>query len=267
MKKYLSIGLVILIGTNLVALGGVAYNRMGEATAHLTLTERELSLPYNDSFQNENSGSSLSINWRMPTGADEIYYAYNSRDVTISTDELLALGFSQTDVEGDYWLGSRELYWVLEFDGTLHKAEIEKAAMKYQRAVTTYEEQPNADNSSNRKEYRDNLEREKISNSRLFFVEAAADYKSLANKFAGQQNLLYVKGLARPSYNRDDETYRLMLGELAIGNIMVPLAHTKVFSGLKSLQRQDIKPPRYAVDIKWGKRLEPWIISTMKLVE
>jgi hypothetical protein len=50
MKKYLIIGLVILLGTNLVVLGGVAYNRMGEATAHLTLTERELTLPY-DAFK------------------------------------------------------------------------------------------------------------------------------------------------------------------------------------------------------------------------
>ena len=77
MKKHLLIGLTILIGSNLAVLGGVVYNRMGDATAQLTLTERELSLPYNSGAQKENSGMSLSINWRTPTGKNETYYPYN----------------------------------------------------------------------------------------------------------------------------------------------------------------------------------------------
>ena len=267
MKKYLIMGLVILLGTNLVVLGGVVYNRMGEATAHLTLTERELTLPYDGSFEKENSGTLLSINWRTPTAVDEPYYAYNSPDVKISKDELLALGFEQSDVENDSWLESRELYWAFEFDGAVHKAEIEKAAMKYQGAVASYEEQPNDGNKRDKKDHKENLEREKTSNSRLFFLAAAADYKSLANKFSAQQNILIVKGLAKPYYNSNDEAYRLMLGHLLVSNIMVPLKYTEVFLGLDISQTKDITPPRYAVDIKWGSRLEPHIISTMRLVD
>jgi hypothetical protein len=267
MKKYLLTGLVILLGTNLLVLGGVTYNRMGEATAHLTLTERELALPYNSSIQQENSGTSLYIDWRTPTGADEIYYSYSTRDIKISKGELLKLGFTQIEVENDYSVESRELFWALEFDGALHKAEIDKAAKKYQHTLVTYEKQPNDGNLKDKKEYSKNLEREKVSNSRLFFVEAASDYRSLVDKFSGQQNILIVKGFAKPFYNSQEESYSLMLGQLSVSNIMVPLTHTEVFSKLTRLQAQDIKPPRYSVDIKWGSRLEPWIVSTMSLAE
>jgi len=269
MKRYLLIGLTILIGTNLAALGGVVYNRMGDATAQLTLTERELSLPYYRGSQKENSSISLTINWRTPTGENETYYPYNSRNIKLSKDELLTLGFAQSEVRDNYWIESRELYWAFEFDGALHKAEIIKAEDKYQTALTTYEEKPNDTNSRKKTEYSESLAREKTTNSRLFFLKVSADYESLANKFSGQKNILIVKGLTKPYYNNNgnDKTYSLMLKHLSVKNIMVPLEHTEVMSNLKRANRRDITPPRYTVDVSWGSRLEPWIINTNKLEE
>lgn len=267
MRKYLLIGLTILIGTNLAALGGVAYNRISEATAQLTLTERELSLPYNSGAQKENSGISLSINWRTPTGNNATYYPYHSRDVNLTKVELLALGFTQTDNKDNYWIESRELYWAFEFDGALHKAEIKKANEKYQAALATYEEQPNDTNSRKKTEYNESLDKEIKSNSRLFFIEASAEYESLANKFSGQQNILIVKGLAKPYYNNNDNTYSLLLKHLSVRNIMVPFEFAEVMSNLKRVDRRDITPPRYAVDVSWGSRLEPWIIDVKGLTD
>jgi len=264
MKKYLLIGLIILIGTNLAVLGGVAYNRMGEATAQLTLTERELSLPYNSSARKENSGMSLSIDWRTPSRNNETYYP---RDIRITKDELLALGFAQVDVKDNYWVESRELYWAFEFDGALHKAEVIKAKEKYQTALLAYEEQSSDTNSYKKNEYSESLAREKTTNSRLFFVEASADYESLATKFAAQQNILIVKGLAKPYYNNSDKTYSLQLMHLSVRHIMVPLEYTKALVDLKRIDRQDITPPRYAVDISWGNRLEPWIVDVKRLTD
>jgi len=265
MKKYLLIGLTILIGTNLATLGGVAYNRMGDATAQLTLTERELSLPYNSGAEKENSGLSLSINWRTPTENNETYYPYNSRDIRLTKDELLALGFEQTDVKDNYWVESRELYWAFEFNGDLHKAEIKKANEKYHDALATYEEQPNDTSSRKKMEYNESLAREKTSNSRLFFIEASADYESLANKFSGKQNILIVKGLSKPYYN--NKAYSLLLKHLSVSNIMVPLEYSEALSHLKRVERRDVTSPRYAVDISWGGRLEPWVTNTNKIEE
>jgi hypothetical protein len=260
MKKYLFIGLIILVGTNLVVLGGVAFNRMGDTTAQLTLTERELSFPYYSGAHKENSGISLSIKWRTPTQKNEIYSPYHSKSINITKDELLALGFDKSDVKDNYWVESQELYLALEFDGALHKAEIKKASEEYQTQLATFEEQDK--NINNRKmEFKKNLQREKTSNSRLFFKEASANYESLEAKFAGQKNILIVKGLGKPYYNSNERSYKLQLQHLLVRNIMIPLEYSDVFSSLERLDRQDITPPRYSVDLNWGKRLEPWVVD------
>lgn len=267
MKKYLLLGLAVLIGTNLVALSGVAYNRMGDVTSQLTLTERELSLAYNSAAPKENSSMSLTINWRTPTGENESYYPYNSREISLSKDELLSLGFTQIDNKDNYWAETRELYWAFEFDGALHKVEIKKALDKYQAAITTFEEQPNDTNKRKKTESSENLEREKIANSRLFFIEASADYASLANKFSGQRNILIVKGLANFYYKSHDQTYSLMLRHLLVNHIMVVLEHIDVFSGFERRSRRDIASPRFAANIKWGSRLEPWIVDVKRFTD
>ena len=265
MKKYLLIGLIILVGTNLVTLSGVAFNRVGEATTQLTLTERELSLPYNRGIQKENSGISLAIDWRKPTGSDTSYYSYNSQDIKITKVQLLALGFEPLDSESNFWAESRELYWALEFDGVLYDAEVKRAELHYQDSFATYQEQPNDTNSEKKKEALKRLNREKKSNSRLFFLEAAKNYEPLSTKFSGRKNILIVKGLAKPYYNNVQKNYSLLLRHLSVSNIMVPLEQAEFFSGLTRLNNNDITPPRYAVDIKWGSRLEPWIIDVKKL--
>jgi hypothetical protein len=267
MKKYLLIGLIILMGTNLVVLSGVAFNRMGEMTTQLTLTERELSLPYNRGIQKENSGISLSIDWRKPTRANTTYYSHNSQDINITKEELLVLGFGQFDGESIDWVESRELFWALEFDGALYDAEVNKAELRYQTSLATYEEKPNETKNQEKKEALHRLSREKKSNSRLFFLEAAKDYESLSTKFSDNKNILIVKGLAKPYYNNVQKNYSLLLKHLSVSNITVPLEHIEIFSGLTGLYNNDITPPRYAVDIKWGSRLEPWIVDVQKLVD
>lgn len=264
MKKYLLMGLAIIIGTNLVVLSGVAFNRSEEATSSLILTERELSLPYNIQSQKENSGLSLSINWRTPSQDDKPFY-YNSNQMFISKNALLALGFEQIETQHSNRSEPLEIYWALEFDGALHRAEITKTAAKYQQLLLAYEELDNNENKLKKEQYNDLLIREKVSNSRLFFVEAAADYKTLASTFSGQKNILIVKGLANYSYNSENETYNLHLKELSVGNIMVPLEYMDVFSGLSRGNRKSTEPPRYTVNVKWGTRLEPWVVDTKRL--
>lgn len=265
MKKYLMMGLVILIGTNIMVLAGVSYNRMGDAKAQLTLTERELLLPYRTSAQQENSGISLTINWRTPTHNNESYSPYQSKDITLSKDELLALGFQLINEHDNYWAESKELYWALEFDGALYQAEITKATEKYNSVLADFKEQPNDSNKRIEKRWRENLTKEKTSNSRLFFIEAAAHYQTLANKFTNQPNILIVKGLTKPFYNKNHQTYSLRLSQLSVSNIMVPFAYADVFYGLLRVNREDIPTPRYALTINWGNSLEPWVIDAQKL--
>lgn len=270
MKKYLLIGLTILIGTNLVALGGVAYNRMGEITAQITLTERELSLPYNNGAQKENSGITLSINWRTPTRPITTSYSYSyfsSQDIKTTKSELYDLGFEKLDIERNSWVESRELYWALEFNGDLYLAELEKAELNYKNSVEIYENTQSEENNREKMQSKRRLEREKVSNSRLFFLEASKNFESLANKFSKQQNVIIVKGLAKPYYNNKQESYSLLLKHLSVSKIMVPFEYTEALSALKSSNKNNIISPRFAVDIKWGSRLEPWIVDVECLTD
>ncbi|NQY64728.1 MAG: DUF4824 family protein [Alteromonadaceae bacterium] len=269
MKKYLYVGLFILIGTNVVALSGVALNRSGEQTSQLTLTERELTLPYNSDAQSENSGMSLTINWRIfdENNGRYIPYSYSLKSIKITEKELVDLGFGEFNEKQKFRSESRELYWALEFDGALHDAEIKKVEINYQEAQSAFNNDPNDANKRKKDDLKDSLAREKTTRSRLFFMEVAANYKTIAAKYSGLNNVVIVKGLAKPDYNRDDKTFSLSLDQLLILNIMVPLEHVDVFKGLNSRDWRIISKPRYAVDVKWGGRLEPWIIGAHKLNE
>lgn len=260
MKKYLWMGLSLLIGSNLVVLAGVAYNRLNEVTAAVTLTERELQLPYNSSAQQENSGLSLQIVWRSPSAEDEAYQPYNAKESRLSKEQVLALGFELPD-DGYYGVQSQPLYWALEFDGALHDAEVVKAEQRYHKALATYNAQPNEDNTRLKDDAFDFLEKEKLTNSRLFFVKAAADYQSLATEFADQNNIIFVKGLAKAYYHQNTDSYGLSLNQLLVNHIMVPLADTKPLKGLSRLGYRDIIAPRYSVEVNWGSRFEPWIVA------
>lgn len=263
MKKYLLIGLIVLIGSNIAVLAGVAYNRMGNSTAQLTLTERELTFPYSSFSQKENSGISLRINWRVPVKKDADYNFYHPRKIKVTKEELLALGFEPKNIKDLFSAESKELYWAFEFNGEIYQAELEKALSKYQSVSVAYQKQPNKTNKRDKENYQKNYDREKLTKSRLFFIEANNNYQALQTKYTNRKNILIVKGLTKPYH--DDDGYGLILQNLSIENIMVPTKYSDVFYGLKNLSRQDITPPRYDVDVKWGSQLQPWIINAERL--
>ena len=63
--RTLGIGLALIVLTNAVALGGVWWNRSAAPDSSLTLSERELGLPWRALRNRENSGLDASIHaWR-----------------------------------------------------------------------------------------------------------------------------------------------------------------------------------------------------------
>jgi hypothetical protein len=61
-RTLFALGFILLVATNLVVLAGVLLNRSAEPEALMTLTERELPLPFR--LHKENSGLALRIAWR-----------------------------------------------------------------------------------------------------------------------------------------------------------------------------------------------------------
>ena len=265
MKKYLIIGLVIILGSNLVALANVAFNRAGEVSSQLTLTERELLLPYNTRAQRENSGISFAINWRAASKDNNAYSYYSAKQIKITKKELIALGFVNPEKQSSYRSEPLEMYWALEFNGALYHDELKKSALRYKEALLTNKAQPSKEHKRLEEECRDEVAREKASNSRLFFMEASASYQALATKFKDRDDILIVKGLAKYYHVNKDKTYRLSLNNLSVSNIMVPLAHSEVFTGLSRRINRESKKPRFSVTVNWGSRLEPWVVDAQRL--
>ena len=139
MKRYLTLGLLIIILTNIMLFLGVWINRTGQTTSELALTERELSLPYLNFSQPENSGLALQIKWRVPVQESDSGGHYNyQRSIDISKIELKNLGFKPEKLIQKSNILKKELYWALEFDGDLYQKQLSTTKDNYQTFLVTF---------------------------------------------------------------------------------------------------------------------------------
>jgi hypothetical protein len=136
-------GLALIVLSNAVALGGAAYNRLGEPQGRLHLTERELVAPFNPgSRDSENSGLSLRLRWRsLPLPRtdheeDDLYSENGGAPAWLDDGKMISLGFkalspSERDaasLQSRVQQGlPREVLVVLELDGPASKESLRRA--------------------------------------------------------------------------------------------------------------------------------------------
>ena len=103
--RTLAIGLGLIVLTNAVALGGVWWNRAAAPENSLTLSERELGLPWRALRNRENSGLALNLNWRVADReAGEFVSGYTVNGGTpewLDGARMQALGFTLDDIASD----------------------------------------------------------------------------------------------------------------------------------------------------------------------
>lgn len=262
MKKYLLLGLALLFGSNIVLISGALMNRSGEPVAHLSLTEREVTLPYSYGNSIDDSSVFLRINWRVPTPPTEEYNRYSSRHIDVTEQEFLALGFELTQMPDGTRRATynerRPLYWALEFDGELYRAELESAKRYYEASIADVESHDTERHQNILKRSNELLANEKHRSSRLFFVEMSQDYQKLVDKYADKSNIVVLSGLTSPSYYTKDDRYSLSLSALTVAEVMVPAEHIDKFP-VRQRFSDDGQPAPFRVDVAWGSRLEPWV--------
>jgi len=268
-----AIGFVILVATNIVVLSGVASNRSGEPETLITLTERELRLPYR--VHEENSGLALGLAWRA-LGKDDDFDKYPEwRSLAwLSAEKLEELGFNIDDYlrsEGNVTLHKepipREVFIVLENNGEAYREALRRAETVLEKEEGLFK------SNSGDKRLRDNFEgaekrlkRERISESRLFAIDAGLDPKKLGEKYNDRTRFIIARGLVKPTYRHENKTKEVVgyITKISIERIHVPLKHRQVFDAIpvedKSKQNE-LRPPRYKVELAYGSRLEPWIVS------
>ncbi|MDH4607631.1 DUF4824 family protein [Pseudomonas sp. BN102] len=255
-RNALLAGLALIGLTNAIALAGVWYNRSGEADSRLLLSGRELQRSY-DWSQHENSGLALRLDWRLPsdTDSDERY-----RSRMLDEAKLLSLGFELPDTEGKhrYRGHNREVLVVLEMDGPARKAERERERQRREKARAALAAEPgdkklqDADRAA-----REYLEQEERHRSRLFAVDVGLDREALRARYPDRSRYALVPGNLHAWVQ--DKRLTGQIGQLRIAEINVPHAWRENLGKELARDSHGKRPPRFQMEVSFGRRLEPWI--------
>lgn len=197
--RALIIGLALIVLTNTIALSGVAYNRSGEPSATLQLTERELQIPYWRWPDNENSGIDLRLAWRVHDtydGDESASYSWDRSGAWLNREKLDSLGFETSTAirneerdAGGFYEPSRDVFLVLEYDGDAHRAALEHARKMALRTTTDTGATPESVRGAKAR-----LEDEERSESRLFVIDAGVDAEALRTRYARRDKYAIVRG-------------------------------------------------------------------------
>jgi hypothetical protein len=251
----LPVGIALILVTNLVVLVGVASNRQGEATARLTLTERELRL--RQSYDYENSGVSLRLEWGQTygwSGYDWLTIAKLTElgfDVSVDPNSEEAEEFYRYPLPVEAWL-------VLEFNGAAWKKHLESLRADIRR----YTPDISTDGDPDRRlaKARADLELAKAMGTRLLVVDAGLNPESLRKRYPHQDGHLVVRGEIGIRRLRDSPRAEIAgyVSSPLVTKLHVPLPYSKSLESLDDTVHQQ-PGPRYEVDVVYGSRSEPWI--------
>ncbi len=279
----LAIACVLIVGA--ITLLGVARNRAGEPDSDVVLTERELSIPR--WLPEENTGLSLRIEWfgpRMRSAPDE---------TRLDRAKLESLGFDcgfpaeAPSAEEHYGrVVPRDAVLVLEYDGDAARRWL---AEREKETATALEKAAGESDAAKREkresEARDSLERARSAGTRLFLVDVGLDALELRRRYPDRSRYVLARGTVRMLVEpaaagppaKPARVYGVV-GSLLVDAIHVPPGQRALLDSLVASDRRAAPPktppgasretgaepwhpPRYRVRVRWGHRLEPWIVS------
>ena len=268
----LVLGLGLVLATNVVALAGIAYNRMGEAESVLVLSERELTVPVAYGLDSENSGISLRLNWRISLSPN----VYERHAEWLDAEKLEELGFNLPPANDSRPLYrsplEREAYLVLELNGKSYEAALARARAHAKAEAELAQANPDKKEFYNRRQRAQMaLEREERTASRLFVVDVGLDAERLRASYPDRSRYAVVHGTVQPTlrlHDRKEGTQKFDgrtawygIVSVAASHIHVPLAHRAAFPEPAKTWTPEPAHPRFTTTVAFGRRLEPWILD------
>lgn len=292
-RKYIYIaGGILILLTNIVALGGVAWNRKGDPRTVMKLSERELYLPYNSQREfNENSGIALHLRWQSAEGwgrqgpYKEIHKSGDPCEPGwLDQEKLKSLGFDVSQPAGtpegkrhyDKEL-PREAFLVLEFNGPAYVRAVEAARKKLadQEALLKGYSSGKWGSVTGVQDEVKYLKRElediEQSETRLFVVDAGLNAQTLRTRYPDIAKYAIVHGEVKPGYfvcgeKNNVTVIRGSVQELSITEINVPFRYRHQFEPLRRMfasgsldEEKKGRAHPYEVTLVYGQHLEPWI--------
>lgn len=248
MNRSLWLGLGLIVLSNAVALGGVWYNRSGEAQAHLLLSERELSLVPDALLRgHENSNPRLRLLWRRPGDAWQLPW--------LDEAKLRELGFAP-ELPGRR--SARPLWLVLELDGPSYRQRLEGRRQALAAAEAALLARPGSEELlRQRDERRRALRQEEREASRLLLVDAGTDAEVLRRTWPDRRRQVLLPGRLTPHLNAAGPGYGASI-ELDNDRLSVPRQWREVFRDWKGYREER---PAVRVEVAFGRRHEPWVVD------
>ncbi len=259
-------GIALILITNAVALGGVAWNRSGDPEAVLKLTQRELQQPYYWGMNRENSGMSLRLNWRNSSGDRSWNYSYGGTPDWLDQAKMESLGFDVNvppSMKDNYrWSSrqlSREVLLVLELDGPAWQHVLERTRQNATEVEAKLAAQPDSEELKRRvKTAQDEVKREEQDNSRLFAVDAGLNQSELRARYPGRTRYAIVRAQERPSTNAQNKVVGY-IEHISIDSINVPYEYRAAFERRGTGQPDGRRA--FEASVAFGQRLEPWLLG------
>ncbi len=274
----LAAGTAVIVIANGMALTGVAQNRSGEPESRVSLSQRELIHPWAHQqmglgSDEENSGVSLTLDWRVPQFSLENYSDRGSRGGVpdwLDDQRMADLGFDVARIRGDdarrshYLMQSeREVLVVLELAGSAWQQALEKARQRQAQQEAMLAANPTKKELIEAAERaRTALQREESENSRLFAIDVGTELTTLRAKYPDRGRYLILKSTLRPTTTliNHKRVVTGYLGGLRVPQINVPHSLRGIFETPRSqVSGSTPKRPPFTAVVAIGKRLEPWM--------
>lgn len=269
-----AIGIALIVLTNAVALGGVWWNRSATPESALTLSERELGLPWRSLRFAEDSGLSLNLNWRVgDREAGEFVSGVTFNGGTpewLDAAHMAALGFTPGDLASDRGRRRytrqlpREAILVMELGGPTWQRALARARENAGRHAAAAAANAGSKQFADRaRQANDELAREESSNSRLFVIDAGLDTRQLREKYPDRNRFLLLRGTVRPAVrDRGDNAPQATgyVSRIGTGRIHVPYTLRGPLDSARAIGEPG-GVDRFTVELLVGRRLEPWIVD------
>ncbi|MGB5398368.1 MAG: DUF4824 family protein, partial [Gammaproteobacteria bacterium] len=162
---------------------------------------------------------------------------------------------------------STDVIVVLEYQGETYRKALNASEQKLDSLQHKVLDHPEDEEiTAALSKYEDQLERSKLSGSRLYAVDAGLDLQALMKQYPGQGRYMFARGEIKLSWN--DNAIEGRIRQILIDNVHVPLPMSQALSKLSLENRPyrydgEVIPPRYIVLMNLGQRLEPWIESVV----
>jgi hypothetical protein len=282
-----ALGALVVLAVNGYVLGVARWNRSGEPTSRIRLTERELAMPLGREKDDSGLFLTLALADRPPAPVARARWLTNRkpppyRHAWLDEAKLGALGFDLERLRAEardsssthdrFAIAVRAAYLALEYDGPAWRAWIEsrEAEVAALRA---------SGDGGHLSEAEALLANDETSRSRLMPVDAARDAALLRARHPDRSTVVVAAGFVSARATVDESGSVAIHGEverLAVPMISVPLDSLRALEPFapkvseaeaERRLRDDALAsrlpapvaPRYAATLAYGRGFEPWI--------